>query len=393
MIIGVIRETFPGEKRVALTPASISVLRKAGFEIFIETNAGDAAGFPDNLYQEKGATIVKEHDMIFSACSIILHVHPFVSYPNTVESDLLLFHQDHILLSLLDPLSSPEVVRHLAERGITSFALELMPRITRAQSMDVLSSMATIAGYKAVILAADVLPKIFPMLMTAAGTIAPARVFVVGAGVAGLQAIATAHRLGAIVYAYDVRPGVKEQVESLGAKFVELPLEVHDAEEKTGYAKQMDETFYRKQREHMAKVVSETDVIITTAAIPGKKAPILITEAMINSMKPGSVIVDLAADSGGNCSLTRPGETYVKNGISIMGPLNLPASVPNHASQMYANNISNFLLYLLKGGMAKFDETDEIIRETMVTRSGTIVNPRVRLLMGLSSTEKNRMGV
>ncbi len=389
MIIGVIRETFPGEKRVALTPSSIPALMKAGFEIFVEINSGEAAGFPDHLFQEKGATIVKEHDMIFSACSIIVHVHPFVAYTNAVESDVLLFHKDQILVSMLDPFSSPQVVKRLAEREVISFALELMPRITRGQSMDVLSSMATIAGYKAVLLAADALPKIFPMLMTAAGTITPAHVFVIGAGVAGLQAIATAHRLGANVYAYDVRPAVKEQVESLGAKFVELPLEVHNAEEKSGYAKQMDENFYRKQREHMTKVVAETDVIITTAAIPGKKAPVLLTEAMINGMKPGSVIVDLAADSGGNCALTRPGETYVRNGVTIIGPLNLPATVPNHASQMYANNLTNFLLYLMKGRMPEFDETDEIIRETMVTRGGIIVNPRVRSSVDVVATSKS----
>jgi NAD(P) transhydrogenase subunit alpha len=274
-------------------------------------------------------------------------------------------------------------MRALGAEGVTGFAVELIPRITRAQSMDALSSMATIAGYKAVVLAADTLPQLFPMLMTAAGTISAARVFVVGAGVAGLQAIATARRLGAVVEAYDVRPAVKEQVLSLGAKFVELPLEAADAQDKGGYAKAMDEDFYRRQRETMSRVVAQSDVVITTAAVPGKKAPVLITGAMLEAMKPGSVVVDLAAEQGGNCELTRPGETLVHGGVTILGPLNVPSSIPHHASQMYAKNITNFVRPMLKDGALGIDTSDELVRETLVVRDGEVVHPRVRELLGL----------
>jgi NAD(P) transhydrogenase subunit alpha len=275
----------------------------------------------------------------------------------------------------------PEEARTLAARGVSLFGLELIPRITRAQSMDVLSSMATIAGYKAVILAANTLPKLFPMLTTAAGTIAPAKVFIVGVGVAGLQAIASARRLGGIVSAYDVRPAVKEQVQSLGAKFVEMPLETDQAEGQGGYAKAMDEEFYRKQRELMLRVVAEQDVVITTAAIPGKRAPILVTEEMVKAMPPGSVLVDLAAERGGNCELTKPGETVHVHGVTILGPTNLPAEVPNHASQMYAKNITTFLQHLIKQGLPKINLEDEIIRETLVAHQGEVVQPRVRALL------------
>ncbi|HEU0139114.1 MAG TPA: NAD(P) transhydrogenase subunit alpha, partial [Bryobacteraceae bacterium] len=285
----------------------------------------------------------------------------------------------------LDPLGSPDTVNAIARTGATAFSMELIPRITRAQSMDALSSMATVAGYKAVLLAADRLPKLFPMLMTAAGTVTPAKVFVIGAGVAGLQAIATARRLGAVVQAYDVRPAVRDQVESVGAKFVELPLETSDTEGKGGYAKAQDEAFYTKQRELMGRVVADSDVVITTAAVPGKTAPVLVTKEMVAGMASGSVIVDLAAERGGNCELTVPGQTVTEHGVSILGPLNLASAVPYHASQLYAKNIATFLLHIAKGGTINLDGDDEILRETLVARDGQVVNSRVRELMEAKS--------
>jgi NAD(P) transhydrogenase subunit alpha len=297
-----------------------------------------------------------------------------------------------VFIGMSEPLSEPGLNNDIAKRGITQFSLELLPRITRAQNMDILSSMATVAGYKSVLLAAASLPRIFPMFMTAAGTIAPARVFVVGAGVAGLQAIATAKRLGAVVSAYDVRPVVKEQVESLGAKFVELELEADDAEDKGGYAKEMDEEFYKRQREMMLRVVAENDVVITTAAIPGKKAPILVTKEMVEGMIPGSVIVDLAAERGGNCELVIPGDTTVQHGVTIIGPLNIPSTVPYHSSQMYARNVKTFLLNLVKDAQLHIDMEDEIIRDTMITRDGEIVNEHVRKLLGATKPDSTQGG-
>ena len=299
------------------------------------------------------------------------------------NSDLKLLRSGQIVLGLLNPLGAPKAAQDLAAKGATSFALELLPRITRAQPMDVLSSMATIAGYKAVLLAASALNKIYPMMITAAGTITPAKVFVVGAGVAGLQAIATARRLGAAVQAYDVRPAVKEQVESLEAKFVELELETEEAETSGGYAKAMGEEFYSRQREMMTRVVAESDVVITTAAIPGKKSPVLITAEMVKGMRPGTVILDMAAEGGGNCELTRPGETVEANGVSIMGPLNLPSTIPYHASQMYSKNVSEFLQNLFKEGKLSLNMEDQIIRDSLLTHEGEVVNPQVRELLGL----------
>jgi H+-translocating NAD(P) transhydrogenase subunit alpha len=285
----------------------------------------------------------------------------------------------------LDPYVNLPVFQKLAEKGVVAFALELLPRISRAQSMDALSSMATIAGYKAVLIAASKLSKMFPLMMTAAGTITPARVFVIGAGVAGLQAIATARRLGAVVNAYDVRPAVKEQVRSLGAQFVEMELETQGSETSGGYAKAMDENFYRKQRELMTRVLAESDVVITTAAIPGKKAPILITKDMVGGMRPGSVIIDLAAETGGNCELTKAGETVDHQGTSILGPLNLPSTIPYHASQMYARNISSFLQLLVKDGKRSIDLEDQVLKETLITQNREVVHPRLRELLGLAS--------
>ena len=373
MKIGVPSERFPGERRVALVPASIPPLKKAGYDIFVERGAGERAGFPDAAFVEKGAQIAAAREDVFAA-DVLLQVR---------VGDAPMMRAGQVVIGLADPLSAPAAMRELGSRGVTAFALELIPRITRAQSMDVLSSMATIAGYKAVLLAADTLPRMFPLLTTAAGTITPAHVFIVGVGVAGLQAIATARKLGAVVEAYDVRPAVKEQVQSVGAKFVELPLETKQAEDKGGYATAQDESFYQRQREMMARVVAANDVVITTAAIPGKKAPVLVTAAMVHGMAPGSVIVDLAAERGGNCELTRADEVVVEGGVTVLGPTNLPSTVPYHASQMYAKNVTTFLLHLTKDGAVKIDPKDEITRETLVTQGGDVVNPRVRQLLGL----------
>ena len=386
MIIGVPKETFAGEQRVALVPAVLSALIKAQVEVWVESGSGEAAGFSDDAYQERGARIESQRSEIFSAANVILQVRGLGANLDAGRADLDFMRADQAIIGFLRPLEEPKALEELARHNVTSFALELLPRITRAQSMDVLSSMSTITGYKSVLLAASHLPKIFPMMMTAAGTVSPARVLVVGAGVAGLQAISTAHRLGAVVHAYDIRPAVKEEVESLGARFVELPLETRDTEDAGGYAKAMDEAFYRKQQEVMAKFVSESDVVITTAMVPGKKAPILITGEMVKSMKPGSVIVDLAARRGGNCELCRPGETVAEHGVTIIGITNLASTIPHHASQLYAKNISNFVLHLLKNGQMQLNMDDEITRETMVTRGGEVVHPRVRQLFGLKST-------
>ncbi len=378
MVVGIPKETFPGEKRVAIIPANIPALKKSDLDVIVETKAGEAAGYPDEEYTDKGAKIVDKRAEVFSSADIILQLRGYGANPDAGKTDLDLMKEGQIVIAMLEPLSEPDRVKELAKRKVTAFAMELMPRITRAQSMDVLSSMANIAGYKAVLLAAEALPKMFPMMMTAAGTIVAAKVFIVGAGVAGLQAIATAKRLGAVVHAYDVRPAVKEQVQSLGGKFVELELETEEAETSGGYAKEMDEEFYRKQREMMLKVVAENDVVITTAAVPGKKAPILVTEEMVKAMHPGSVIVDLAAERGGNCELTEADKTVQKHGITIIGPVNLPASVPFHASQMYAKNITTFLDLLVKEGKVDLNMEDEIIKETLVAQNGEVVNPNIK---------------
>ena len=322
MIIGVPGERKPGERRVALVPASCAALAKAGLEIVVEAGAGQAAGFTDAEYTEKGARLASR-DEVFAGADILVQVNgPGV---DGAAAGLAQCRAGQLLIGLQDPLGNPQATAAMAATGVTAFSLELVPRITRAQSMDVLSSMATVAGYKAVLVAAATLPRMFPMLMTAAGTLTPTKVFVVGAGVAGLQAIATAKRLGAVVEAYDVRPAVKEQVQSLGAKFVEFDLETQGAEDKGGYAKEQSEEFIRRQQEQMQAVVARNDVVITTAAIPGKKSPVLVTADMVAAMAPGSVIVDLAAERGGNCELTRADETVVAHGVTILGPTNLPS--------------------------------------------------------------------
>ena len=381
MQAGVLKETWPGETRVAVVPGVVPALAKAGIELLIESGAGDAAGFPDALYAEKGASLVRR-EQVLAGASLLLSVRSFAGAHD--QDAIARLEPRHVLVGFLDPLQRPEAVKQLAARGVTSFALELVPRISRAQSMDALSSTATMVGYKAAVLAAHRLPRMMPMMMTAAGTIAPARVFVIGAGVAGLQAIATARRLGAVVEAYDVRPAVKEQIHSLGAKFVELPLESKGAEDKGGYAKAQDETFYRRQRELLAKVVAESDAVISAAAVPGKKAPVLVTSEMLRGMRPGSVIVDLAAEQGGNCEASQPGSEVVVHGVCVIAPLNLAATIPNHASQLYAKNLANFVQNMTKNAELQTASDDEIVRDSMLTHGGEIVAPRVREALGLA---------
>jgi NAD(P) transhydrogenase subunit alpha len=383
MKVAVLREILDGERRVALVPAVVPSLSKRGREVMVQAGAGAAAGFTDTAYEQAGCKIVSQRGDAASA-DCLLQVRTLGANPEKGKADLPLLRSGQVVIGLCDPLSNPQAAGELAQRGVTAFALELMPRITRAQSMDVLSSMATVAGYRAVLLAATALPKMFPLLTTAAGTLTPAKVFVVGAGVAGLQAIATARRLGAVVSAYDVRSAVKEQIQSLGAKFVEMPIEAGTAEGKGGYAKEMDEEFYRRQRELLARVVAESDVVITTAAIPGKQAPVLVTADAVRGMRAGSVIVDLAAERGGNCELTKPGATIESQGVTILGPTNLPAEVPYHASQMFAKNLTTFLQHLIKDGQFRLDTTDQITRDTMIARGGEVVHPAIRKLLGLS---------
>ncbi len=387
MIIGVPRETFPGERRVALVPGVVPSLAKAGLEVIVEASAGVEAGYPDAEYVSKGTKIAASRGEVFSTADLIVQVLSHGSNDKTGAEDLKLFRRGQFLIGFLRPLGDKQAVEEIAATGVTAFSVELMPRITRAQSMDALSSMGTIAGYKAVVIAADSLPRLFPMMTTAAGTITPARVLVIGAGVAGLQAIATARRLGAVVSAYDLRPAVKEQIHSLGARFVELPLEAQDAQDAGGYAKAQDESFYQRQRELLGKVVAESDVVISTAVVPGKKAPVLVTKQMVAGMSPGSVIVDLASERGGNCELTVPGETTIQQGVTIIGRINFASTVPYHASQMYAKNLTNFLLHMVKDGKLQLNLDDEITRSTLVTRDGEIVNPRVREFYNMPALE------
>lgn len=378
MIVGIVKESYPGERRVSLIPASIASLLKLECEVIVEPGAGVDAGFPDAAYADAGARLAANRAEVFAAARVVPQVRTLGANLEAGVTDLELIQSGQVLIGFSDPLSAGSAARQIAARGGTLFAMELIPRITRAQSMDALSSMASIAGYKAVLLAATTLGKLFPMMMTAAGTISPSKVFVMGAGVAGLQAIATARRLGAVVEAYDVRPVVKEQVQSLGAKFLELPLQTAEAQDQGGYARELDESVYAKQRELMLKAVAASDAIITTAAIPGRKSPVLVTAEMVRAMAPGSVIVDLAAERGGNCELTRRDETVVDGGVTILGPTNLPATVPRHASQLYSRNVATLLAHLLKDGELNLDMEDQIVHETLVTRDGEIVHPRVR---------------
>ncbi len=369
MIVSVPKESAPGERRVALVPELVPKLTKAGLEIVVQSGAGAAAGFLDPSYIGVGARIEPE---VFNKADVLLKVQP----PTAVEIEQM--KAGATLIGFLQPYTSTAEITALAARRITAFSMEFMPRITRAQSMDALSAMSTVAGYKGVLLAAGRLPKFFPLLMTAAGTVTPAHVFVIGAGVAGLQAIATAMRLGAVVEAYDTRPAVKEQVESLGAKFADLGLETKDAEAKSGYAKAQSEEFYKKQQEMMTRYVTAADAVIPTALVPGQRAPVLITEEMVRGMRPGSVIIDLAAEQGGNCALTEPGQEIVKYGVVIIGPMNLPSTVPFHASQMYARTAANFLAHLLKDGAIHLDLNDELTRGPLVTHQGEILHQVVK---------------
>lgn len=378
MIVGVPKESYPGERRVALVPLVIPNLTKAGLEVIVESGAGEHAGYPDAAYAEKGGKIVPDRAAVFSAADIVVQVLCYGSNDITGKADLPLYRKGQSVIGFLRPFGSAEVVEQIAHAGVCAFSVELMPRTTRAQSMDALSSMGTICGYKAVLLAAEMSLRIFPMMTTAAGTITPARVFVIGAGVAGLQAISTARRLGAVTSAYDMRPAAKEQVQSLGGRFVELPIEAQNAQDARGYGTAQDETFYARQRELLTRVVAESDVVITAAVIPGKKSPVLITEQMVKGMAPGSVIVDIAAERGGNCELTKMGQTTTAHGVTIIGTINIASTVPYHASQMYARNLTTFLTYMVKQGKMDLNLQDEIVRETLVCNGGEIVNARVR---------------
>jgi H+-translocating NAD(P) transhydrogenase subunit alpha len=369
VIVGVPKENLPGESRVALVPELVAGLSRAGLEVLLDPGAGAEAGFPDVSYAEKGARL--EPDVITRA-DVVLKVRP------PAADEVARMKQGAVLIGLLQPYANAAVIQALADRGVTAFAMELVPRIARAQPMDALSAMSTVAGYKAVLIAASRLPRFFPLLMTAMGTMTPARVLVVGAGVAGLQAIGTARRLGAVVEAYDTRPAVKEQVESLGARFVELALETKDAEDKGGYAKAQSEEFYRRQQEMMSRWVAAADVVIPTALIPGQRAPVLITEEMVRGMRPGSVIVDLAAEQGGNCALTEPDKEVVRHGVVIIGPTNLPGTMPFHASEMYARTVTNFLAHLVRDGRLDLDLEDALTRGPLVTHRGEVVHEAIK---------------
>ena len=388
MKISVLRETFPGEQRVALVPSVIGALIKKEWQVLVETGAGASAGLQDQEFESAGATIAADRSAAVEQAEVVLQVRSLGANPEAGRSDLELFRPGQVVIGMCDPLGNPQAVQDMADTKATVFAMEMIPRITRAQSMDVLSSMATIAGYKAVLLAANHLPKLFPMLMTAAGTLVPAKVLVIGAGVAGLQAIASAKRLGAVVQAYDVRPAVKEQIESLGGKFVELKLDTADSEDKGGYAKQLSEEQVKMQQQQLADIVAECDVCITTAAIPGRPSPLLITADGVRRMSPGSVIVDLAAERGGNCELTQADQTIVEGGVTILGPTNLPSEVPQHASQMYAKNLVTFLDLLVKDGEVDVDFNDEVIRDTLAAKDGQVQSERLRDMLGLEPLVK-----
>jgi NAD(P) transhydrogenase subunit alpha len=375
MLVAALRETVAGERRVALTPDVVKALVRQGLEVAVEGGAGRAAGYADADYEKAGARIEPDAGRLLAAADLLVAVHGDAEQAKRMRSGA-------VLVGLLRPLDRPEAARALAATGVTSFALELVPRITRAQAMDVLSSQANLAGYRAVLVGAVALGKALPMMVTAAGTIAAARVLVIGAGVAGLQAIATARRLGAVVEAYDVRPAVKEQVESLGARFVELPLETAGAEDAGGYAKAQSEEFLARQRELLGQRVKAADIVITTALVPGRRAPVLVDEATVRGMRPGSVVVDLAAEQGGHCAGTRADEVVDVGGVTVLGPTNLPSDVAFHASQMYARNAAAFLGNCVREGKLVLDFEDPITRESIVTHAGEVRNERVKALLG-----------
>jgi NAD(P) transhydrogenase subunit alpha len=375
MRIGVPRETAQGERRIALVPESAKKLASEGNEVLVQSG-GAGADFSDEAYTAAGARVVSSADEIWSASDLVLKIQP----PSAAEVEKL--REGALLVAILQPYQNADTVRRLAAKRAISFSLDLLPRITRAQVMDVLSSMSTIAGYKGVLLAAAEMPKMVPLLMTAAGTLKAARFLILGVGVAGLQAIATAKRLGAVVEAFDIRPAVKEQVESLGARFVAHEAIQESGETKGGYATELTPEQQARQREALGKHMAEADAIICSALVPGRRAPILLTQAQVSAMRPGSVVVDLAADQGGNCELTRPGETVVHQGVRVLGPLNVPSTVPLHASQMLSRNFQNFLLHLLKKGELQLDLADEITSGALVTKDGAIANPAVKSALG-----------
>lgn len=389
MKIGIPKETKSGENRVAMVPANVELWAKKGISFLIESGAGDNAGYEDSAYEAAGATLTTDRASIFAQSDIVLQVQSFGSNEETSAGDFELLREGQIIAGMMDPLASPEVATKLAEKKVTAFAMELVPRISRAQSMDVLSSMATLAGYKAVLMGAAQSPRIMPMLMTAAGTLQPMRAFIMGAGVAGLQACATAKRLGAVVEAYDVRPAAREQIISVGAKPIELDLDAETTEDKGGYAKEQGEDFLRRQRELMTEVIAQQDLVITTAAVPGAKSPILVTADMVKAMKPGSVIVDLAAERGGNCELTKRGEVVVVHGVTIVGPENLASTIPFHASQMYGKNMEVLLGHIIDDECKlKLDFEDEIISGTVISHSGDVPHAMIRGKLGLPELAK-----
>ncbi|MFQ5907591.1 MAG: Re/Si-specific NAD(P)(+) transhydrogenase subunit alpha [Thermoplasmata archaeon] len=371
MIVGVVKETVEGERRVALNPASVARLAKRGVEIRVQSGAGVGAFHSDADYEAAGATILPDAESVWQQSDVILKVNP----PSTDEAGFLT--PKSIVIGFLNPLRDPALIQRIADRGASAFSMEMIPRISRAQSMDALSSQSSVAGYKATLLAASALTKFFPMMTTAAGTVRPARVFVIGAGVAGLQAVATAKRLGAEVEAFDIRPVVKEEVRSLGARFVEVELE-EETEAEGGYAKEVSEAARRREQELLAEHVANSDVVITTAQVPGKKAPVLVTEPMLASMRPGSVVVDLAADQGGNVELSRPDEQVTYNGVTILGPANLPSSLPVHASQMYAKNLMTLIDVILQDGELHLDLEDEVVDASLIVHEGEVRSARVR---------------
>jgi NAD(P) transhydrogenase subunit alpha len=387
VILGVTKELVGGEKRVALCPDNVKSLTSSGVEVQIQQDAGKAAGFADSDYTAAGATIIDDRDALFAAADILLQVQSFGSNTENSEQDLKRLRPGQLVIGMMDPLANPQAAKQVAETGATAVALELVPRISRAQSMDVLSSMATLAGYRAVLLGAEAAPRIMPMLMTAAGTLQPARVLIMGVGVAGLQACATAKRLGAVVEAYDVRPAAREQILSVGAKPVELDLQTESSEGAGGYAKEQSEDFLRRQRELMTEVVAQQDIIITTAAVPGAKSPILVTEDMVKAMKPGAVIVDLAAERGGNCDLTKQGEIVVAHDVTILGPENVPSELAYHASQMFGKNMQTLLELIIQDGQINLNFEDEIVAGTVVAHAGEVPHSHMRTLLGLDSAE------
>jgi len=384
VIIGIPSEIKPGEERVAMSPANVQSLTDKSVQVLFQTNAGSAAGYPNAEYTAAGATLTDDRAEIFAKADIVLQVQSFGSNNDNSGSDLASLRKGQLVIGMMDPLAAPQAAQAVADKGASAIALELVPRISRAQSMDVLSSMATLSGYQAVLMGASAAQRIFPMLMTAAGTLQPARVLIMGVGVAGLQACATAKRLGGIVEAYDVRPAAREQIISVGAKPIELDLDTDESEGAGGYAKEQGEDFLRRQRELMTAVVAEQDIIITTAAIPGAKSPILVTEDMVKAMKPGSVIVDLAAERGGNCDLTEQGKTVIAHGVTILGPENVPSELAYHASQMYGKNMQTLLELILDDqGNLNLDFNDEIIAGTVVAHNGEVPHPYMRKLLHL----------